>query len=296
MSEFRKPATVDLEIILNPNKVIMSKTDKEGIFEFANDYFVEVSGYEEYELMGKSIYCTQHPDMPEVIFKLMWEKLLRKENFPILIKNLAKNGKFYWAVSDFDFKVDEDTDELLSIYNRRKSAPRLAIAFFSKLYKKLKDIENESGIALSEKYLMGHLEEIGKTFVELSEQYNKEKSTVKKSDGVISIAPPKPEKTIQSKPIIKEKEPITDNDSSVKRSKFQSEVDLIIQKNKELQDRAKKINSKTTEDKKIEVEEVVKKDIPTVIAKTTAKDKKGFFQKMFGKTEEELEAERKRSK
>lgn len=290
MSEFRKPAIVDLEIILNPNKVIMSKTDKEGIFEFANDYFVEVSGYEEYELMGRSIYCTQHPDMPEVIFKLMWEKLLKKENFPILIKNLAKNGKFYWAVSDFEFKVDDDTGELLSIYNRRKGAPRLAIVFFTKLYKKLKDIESESGIALSEKYLMGHLEEIGKTFVELSEQYNKEKPTVKKSAGVISIVPPKSDEVAQQRKSEIKKEPITNTVASKKRSDFQNEVDLIIQKNKELQGKVEEVSNKVTKKKEeITIKETVKKDL------SSAKNKKGFFQKMFGKTEEEIEEERKRN-
>lgn len=36
----------------NP-KVIMSKTDKFGTIEYANDVFVDVSGYEDYELVGQ---------------------------------------------------------------------------------------------------------------------------------------------------------------------------------------------------------------------------------------------------
>ena len=59
MSEFSKPEVVDVEIILNPTKVMMSKTNKNGTLEFADDYFMEICGYEEYELMGKSIENNQ---------------------------------------------------------------------------------------------------------------------------------------------------------------------------------------------------------------------------------------------
>jgi PAS domain S-box-containing protein len=288
MEEFKKPATINLEIILNPNKVIMSKTNKDGILEFANDYFVEVSGYEEYELMGKSIYCTQHPDMPEVIFKMMWEKLLKKENFHVLVKNLAKNGKYYWAVSDFAFKIDEDNGEILAIYNRRIEASREAVQFFSKLYKKLKNIETESGVLLSEKYLNGHLEEIGKTFTELLDQYNKNKGfKTKKNAPVISIAPvintsidnatsankvtPTVNSVIPNKPINKIKE-----------------EPVEVQKSKEIQQKILE-----TKDLQKKVEKIAKEKVVKIETETS---KKSFFQKMFGKTEEELEEERKRKK
>ncbi len=275
MEEFKKPETIDSEIILNPNKVIMSKTDKEGILEFANDYFVEVSGYEEYELMGKSIYCTQHPDMPEIIFKHMWEKLLDKKNFRILIKNLAKNGKYYWAVSDFAFKIDEDTNEILAIYNRRKGASREAVRFFGKLYKKLKGIEIESGIVLSEKYLVGHLEELGKTFDELLQDYNTDSKTVKKPVAVISITPPKQEE------IIKE---------TVKKEKEDAAIKKRMEQLQAIQNKAKKVISetKTVTEESSNTNEIVK-------TSSSSNKKKGFFQKMFGKTDEELEAEKNRS-
>ena len=49
----------------------MSKTDKYGTIEFANDVFIEISGYEDYELIGSSHNIIRHPDMPKVVFKML---------------------------------------------------------------------------------------------------------------------------------------------------------------------------------------------------------------------------------
>ncbi len=165
--EFIKPDIIDEEIVLDPGKVIMSKTDRFGTLEFANDYFMEISGYEEYELMGKSMFCVQHPDMPEVIFKLMWEKLLNKEDFRVIVKNLAKNGKYYWTITNFSYKIDEKTDEIIAIYSKRAATNKKSIHFFSNLYKMLLSIENKSGILSAEKYLIGFMEEKNMSFDEL---------------------------------------------------------------------------------------------------------------------------------
>jgi len=48
-----KPTPIDKEISLNPKRYIVSKTDPKGIIEYGNDYFVEISGYSEAELIGK---------------------------------------------------------------------------------------------------------------------------------------------------------------------------------------------------------------------------------------------------
>lgn len=64
----------------------MSKTNKKGVVEYANEYFMEISGYEEFELIGQPHNIIRHPDMPKVIFDLMWKKLLDKENIHALVK------------------------------------------------------------------------------------------------------------------------------------------------------------------------------------------------------------------
>ena len=64
-------------------------------FTYGNDYFVEISGYSEAELIGKPHNIIRHPDMPRVVFKMMWERIKRGENIMALVKNLAKDKKSY---------------------------------------------------------------------------------------------------------------------------------------------------------------------------------------------------------
>ncbi|MDO4592556.1 MAG: PAS domain S-box protein, partial [Comamonadaceae bacterium] len=54
---------------------LVSKTDLKGILTYANNAFVEISGYEQEELLGKSHNIVRHPDMPEAVFKDMWATL-----------------------------------------------------------------------------------------------------------------------------------------------------------------------------------------------------------------------------
>lgn len=281
MEDFIKPDKVEEEIVLETGKVIMSKTNKEGIFEFANEYFMEVSGYEEYELMGKSMFCIQHPDMPEVIFKMMWERLLAKENFNVVVKNIAKTGKFYWSVTNFDFKLD-DKEEIIAIYSKRVAASRDSIKFFSKLYKTLLRVESENGIEASEKYLNGYLEDKRLNFKELVRQFY---------DGLAESPKPKKMKTETSKPIIKEEIPEKEFELKLPEK---SEVIEKIEEKKEVK-KIIKVKKKVEPKKVVEVKKKEISEIKTTKDKITKeKSKKSIFQKLFGKTDEEIEEERKR--
>jgi len=149
---------VDKEIILDPSKVIMSKTDAKGIIEYANDYFVEISGYEDYELMGRPHSIIRHPDMPRVIYKVLWERLSEGKNIHALVKNRAKDGRYYWVLTDFETKYD-DKGNIISHYARRKAAPGHAVFQIEKLYKTLRSIEQTQNMSVAERYFSGLLEE-----------------------------------------------------------------------------------------------------------------------------------------
>jgi len=149
---------VGKEIKLDPSKTIMSKTDKKGIIEYANEYFMEISGYEEYELMGQPHNIIRHPDMPKVIFKELWVRLKKGENIHALVKNLTKNGDYYWVLTSFETKYNKD-GEIISHYSRRKAAPGNAVYQVEKLYKTLLAIEKTQSVAVAEKYFVGMLEE-----------------------------------------------------------------------------------------------------------------------------------------
>lgn len=158
-----RPTPIDKEINLDPSKSIMSKTDAHGIIEYANDYFMEISGYEEYELMGQPHNIIRHPDMPQVIFKLMWERLNKGQNIHAFVKNLAKDGRYYWVLTNFETKFNED-GIIISHYARRKAAPKNAIYSIDRLYRTLRAIETKQDLKTSEKYLMGLLEEKQQTY------------------------------------------------------------------------------------------------------------------------------------
>ena len=143
--EIVKPTPVDREIVLDPKDVLLSITDLKGNIEYCNDEFVEVSGYEEYELVGSAHSIVRHPDMPKVVFKLMWDRLEKEDNIVAIVKNMGKTGRYYWVMTDF--VVRKDANGKATGYKAfRKPAPKKAIEVVIPFYKKLKEIEEHRGI------------------------------------------------------------------------------------------------------------------------------------------------------
>ncbi len=161
-----RPEPRNHEIPLNPNRYIVSKTDPKGIIEYGNDYFVEISGYSESELIGQPHSLIRHPDMPKIVFKMMWDRINRAQNIMAVVKNLAKDGSYYWVVTEFEPKVDPITNEIISHTAFRKAAPREAVEAMIPIYQKLVEIEKTGGMEASEKYLRGFLEERKMTYDE----------------------------------------------------------------------------------------------------------------------------------
>lgn len=163
---FNKITPIDKEVSWDKSQVIMSKTNEFGTIEYANEIFVDVSGYEDYELMGQPHNMIRHPDMPKVIFKILWENLKKGNNFHAIVKNLAKSGRYYWVVTDFEIGKDEN-GVIVNYFGRRRAVPQEVISLhIEPLYKKLLQIEAASGLEYSEKYLVGFLEEKQSTYVE----------------------------------------------------------------------------------------------------------------------------------
>ena len=160
----QRPEPIDEQIELSTKRYIVSKTDAKGIIEYGNDYFVEISGYSEAELIGKPHNLIRHPDMPKVVFKMMWDRINRGQNIMAVVKNLAKDGRYYWVVTEFEPKIDPLTNEIISHTAFRKAAPQKAIDIMTPLYQKLIEIEKDGGVEASEKYLRGLFEEKKTTY------------------------------------------------------------------------------------------------------------------------------------
>ena len=77
--------------------VIMSRTDINGIIMSVSSAFCKISGYEAFELIGKSHNVIKHPQMPQELFQNLWETIKSGNMWQGEIKNLKKNGDFYWV-------------------------------------------------------------------------------------------------------------------------------------------------------------------------------------------------------
>jgi len=88
------------EYIMEDGKTIVSTTDLQGNINYANPYFIEVSGFTEEELMGAPQNVVRHPDMPVEAFADLWSTIKDGMPWTGLVKNRCKNGDFYWVLAN----------------------------------------------------------------------------------------------------------------------------------------------------------------------------------------------------
>lgn len=93
----RKILYTQIETPYPDGKLIVSTTTQEGIITHVNQSFVEMSGYTEQELIGSPHSILRHPDMPPAAFKDLWDTIGRGEKWQGYVKNLRKDGGYYWV-------------------------------------------------------------------------------------------------------------------------------------------------------------------------------------------------------
>ncbi|MFO1425559.1 MAG: PAS domain-containing protein [Steroidobacteraceae bacterium] len=96
----RRVLVTDIEVPYPDGKLIVSRTDPLGIITHANQAFVEMSGYSEQELIGAPHHILRHPDMPPAAFKDLWDTLAAGRHWHGYVKNLRKDGRFYWVYAN----------------------------------------------------------------------------------------------------------------------------------------------------------------------------------------------------
>ena len=76
---------------------LMSTTDVNSHITYANDAFIEVSGFASEDIIGQPHNIVRHPDMPPQAFKDMWATLQQGFPWTALVKNRRRNGDHYWV-------------------------------------------------------------------------------------------------------------------------------------------------------------------------------------------------------
>lgn len=81
------------------DELFFSTTDHKGIIHAGNRVFARVSGWSASELIGEPHNILRHPDMPRVVFKLLWDEIGAGRPIVAYVKNLSRTGAFYWVIA-----------------------------------------------------------------------------------------------------------------------------------------------------------------------------------------------------
>ncbi len=91
------------------DKLIVSHTDLDGVITMVNDTFADISGYDIDELIGKKHNIIRHPDMPSSLFANLWRTLLDGKMWSGYVKNLRKDGGYYWVYAQVSQLYDKNS-------------------------------------------------------------------------------------------------------------------------------------------------------------------------------------------
>jgi PAS domain S-box-containing protein len=132
------------ERFMRENDFIVSKTDLTGRIIYGNEIFIEFSGYEEGELLGIQHNIVRHPDMPRVVFKLLWDYLAEDKEIFAFVKNMAKDGSFYWVFTHVAPIFDKNKKKI-GYTSVRRMPNHKAIPIVAGVYKSMLDAEKQAG-------------------------------------------------------------------------------------------------------------------------------------------------------
>jgi PAS domain S-box-containing protein len=146
------PHPIQNEKYLNEHDFIVSKTDIKGKIIYGNKTFIKISGYTENELLNQPHSILRHPDMPKIIFKLLWQRIQNKQEIFAYVKNMCKDGSYYWVFANVTTTIDANGD-IRDFHSVRRKPSSKAMSIIPQLYTKLLSAENTGGIDASEELL-----------------------------------------------------------------------------------------------------------------------------------------------
>lgn len=158
------------ERVMRENDFIVSKTDLKGRITYGNRIFIEFAGYSENELIGTQHNVIRHPDMPRAVFKLLWDTIAQGKECFAYVKNLAKDGSFYWVFANVTPSYD-DNDNIIGYLSVRRKPKASGVKVMTEVYKAMLVAEEKAGtknaIEASNKLLVDILNEKGMSYEEL---------------------------------------------------------------------------------------------------------------------------------
>ena len=131
---------------------IVSKTDLKGNITYCNEIFIKFAGLSEKELLGRPHNIIRHPDMPRIVFKLLWDRVKDKQEIFAYVKNKSADGGYYWVYANVTASIDANS-RIIGYYSVRRKPKDSALVVIENLYKTLLEKERSGGVEASERYL-----------------------------------------------------------------------------------------------------------------------------------------------
>ena len=101
-------------------RALITRTDLRGIITYASKAYRQMTKYSREELIGKPHSIVRHPDMPAIAFKQMWDTIRDDRMWEGYVKNLRKDGKYYWVIVRIEPIFDENGKKVGYVGLRRK--------------------------------------------------------------------------------------------------------------------------------------------------------------------------------
>ncbi|SNZ06258.1 aerotaxis receptor [Persephonella hydrogeniphila] len=155
-----RPQPINRESEFRPEEIFFSSTDLKGIILSGNDVFQRVSKYSMDELIGSPHNIIRHPDMPKIVFKLLWDYIQSGKVIVAYVKNMAKDGSYYWVLATV-FPVRNKEGDIVEYLSIRIKPTTENLDKVSKLYELLLQAEKEGGMEASFSLLMDTLKKLG---------------------------------------------------------------------------------------------------------------------------------------
>lgn len=126
-----------VEVPFPKGRYIVSRTNLKGLITYANDTFVDISGFTREELIGKNHNVVRHPDMLPGAFAWLWDTVKEGRPWRGIVKNRCKNGDFYWV--DALVVPVLKNNETIGYMSVRTEPTRQQVADAEALYRQLKE-------------------------------------------------------------------------------------------------------------------------------------------------------------
>lgn len=150
----------DVEHPVSKVDIIVSKGNEAGDIIYANPIFFKLAGYSQGEMLDKPHSMVRHPDMPKIIFNLFWKHLKAGTDVKAFVKNMAKDGGFYWVFAHVRVATNPD-GSFRNYVSTRKGMSESARTVIEPLYKELIEAEQSGGMDASLPILENFLQNNG---------------------------------------------------------------------------------------------------------------------------------------